>query len=70
MDTCDACGGSSRALVWWWLDTYDLDRRLCGSHSDTKSDAMLNAGWCLMEDERVDAIHPRLAPVSADPATH
>lgn len=62
------CG--RRAVTCWWQDERDLTLALCGPHSDQHADALCDQGWQLMEDERVDSLHPVLPALSADPATH
>ena len=67
MGTCRYC--PAHALTWWWLDGWDLDRWLCGHHSNEHAEAMVAIGWALMEDARVDA-PPSLGPGTAALTTH
>jgi hypothetical protein len=67
MGMCRYC--PARALTWWWLPEWNLDRWLCGHHSNEHATAMEGVGWKLIEDERNPA-RPSLGPVTADMATH
>lgn len=53
MGTCRYC--CANAVTWWWLGEWDLDRWLCGHHSNEHAETLLNQGWALMEDARVEA---------------
>ena len=67
LGTCGLC--PQPAVTWWWQDEHDLDRYLCGHHGDDRADSMVDAGWALMEDLRVEDI-PALPALSGDPASH
>ena len=47
---CGLC--PQAALTAWWLADWQLERYLCGHHGRTHGDAMLDAGWVLMADDR------------------
>ena len=66
----------ARALVHWWHTEWDLDRWMCGHHSDDEAQDMVSSGWAVLDDERGESVRyprvprPPLPALSADPATH
>lgn len=68
MPQCAKC--CAHALVEWWQDEWDLERYLCGHHSDELALEMVTNGWAVVEDHRAEVPHPRLPALSANPVTH
>ena len=50
MQRCGLC--PQPALTSWWLATWQLERHLCARHVGPREQAMLDAGWQLMVDDR------------------
>lgn len=65
---CGLC--CAHALTEWWHMDWDLERWLCGHHAHEKAQQMVDAGWALIEDERVEDLPPPLPALTSDPATH
>lgn len=66
MGQCDRCCAATLTL---WLKAGN-ELHLCGHHAHQHGDKLTAEGWHLIHDERVEAPHPNLGPVTADPATH
>jgi hypothetical protein len=54
MPQCAKC--CAHALVEWWQDEWDLERYLCGHHSDELALEMVTNGWAVLEDHRAEVL--------------